>query len=726
MPRPYPIPASEPARLQALADYHVIDTPPEEEFDRLVGLASRLFDVPIVLISLIDAERQFFKAEFGLGKRETSRELSFCTYAIMQENVLVVPDALADPRFATNALVLNTPFIRFYAGHPLVAPNGEKIGTFCLIDTKPREHFSTENRRDLADMAALVLERLELRRLDTARSISQARFENIAATSPDAIICSDAGGRITFWNRSAERLFGYSAEEIVGRPAKIIVPARWRHFYIAEFDQAPNGHDLDVAARTVEITALRKGGGEFPAEFSFSTWQEGSAASMGAIVRDITDRKQNEERLSRLAALDALTGLANRAAWRAYLDTTLDAGHPCTVILLDLDGFKEVNDTFGHSAGDAVLREVALRMKMIVPTPIALARLGGDEFVILLSGNDEHGVKTIAAELIGEISERYELPDRSVEIGVSVGMAMSPQHGVSAEDLMGAADLALYRAKATGKGQSELFAPALRDLANTRRAFEKELRDAFENREFELFYQPQASTVTRAIKGAEALLRWNNPERGLLSPASFITVLSRKPSASRIGEWILREACRQASQWRRVLPEFRVSVNLFEAQFRSGRLVSSVREALQEYALPPEALELEIVETTSLYNDNRTLKLLRDLRHLGVGLAFDDYGTGYASLSLLKSFPISRLKIDRSFVRSVSTDREDAAVVKAVIYLSRNFGMEVIAEGVETEEQLDFLVQNGCPEAQGYLFGRPLRSAVFEKAFLEPAEVTSG
>ena len=715
---PYPISDDEANRLKVLAEYNLLDTPAEEDFDRLAGLASRLFNVPIALISLLDNERQFFKAKIGVDVCETSREISFCAHAIVQDDILFVPDATKDPRFSSNPLVLGPPFIRFYAGKPLMAPSGEKVGTVCLIDTKPKFTLTQEERKNLSDLAALVMDRMEVRRLEYVRTISQARFENIAATSPDAIICSNSEARITFWNRSAERLFGYSAAEAVAQSAEIIVPASWRLIYEAEIARLRKGEQMELADQTIELSGLRKDGKEFPAEFSLSTWQEGNTTSVGAIVRDVTERRENEERLFRLASIDALTDLPNRAAWRDCLDKVMASRKPATILLLDLDGFKDVNDTLGHSAGDFVLKQVAERLKAVCKMAIMVARLGGDEFVALLPGNDERLARAIADQLISKISEPYHFAGQQCDIGLSIGVAWCPQHGLRPEELLSAADLALYRAKAGGKGQYQFFAPEFRAVAIARREFERELRQAFENGEFELFYQPQVSTTDRRLLGAEALMRWNHPQRGLLSPVSFMDVLSQKPSAAAVGEWVLRTACRQAAEWRTTLPSFRIAINLFEAQFRTGMLVRSVQGALEEFHLPPQSLELEIVESILLKNDANTIQLLKDLRTLGVGLSFDDYGTGFASLSLLKRFPVSRLKIDQSFICDVTTDPTDAAIVRAVLYLGRTFGIGVIAEGIETKEQLDFLKHNKCTEAQGYLFGRPVPAHEFAEKFI--------
>lgn len=714
----YPDPDDEERRLEALAQYFVLDTPPEEDLDRLARVATRIFSVPIALVSMVDRARQFFKARIGLDVSESSRAGSFCSHAILNADVLLVADAAKDPRFRDNPLVVGPPYIRFYAGKPLVTPTGEKIGTICLIDTKPRHDFTAEDRMNLADMAERVMDRLEVRRLGHARSVSQARFDNIAGASHDAIICSNLQARITYWNRAAEQLFGYGAHEALGQCTGLIVHDSWRQGYEAELEQLRNGFGTDLDGKTIELRAKRKDGSEFLAEFSLSTWKEGISTSVGAIIRDVTERRLNEERLSRLASLDALTDLPNRASWRARLDKTMQATGEATVLLLDLDGFKEVNDTLGHSAGDALLIEVAARLKASLSMAISVGRLGGDEFVALLPGNDERQARAIAGLIISAFASPFEHAGRKQRVGVSVGVALAPQHGESSQELMNAADLALYRAKAAGKGHYEVFEPQLRQAAISRREFEAELRLAFERGEFELFYQPQFTIAERRLTGAEALIRWNHPQRGLLTPAVFMDVLRQKRSAAAIGEWILRTACEQAARWRKIMPAFRVGVNLFEAQFRSGRLLASVRESLEHTGLDPEGLELEIVENVLLQSDDSTVQLLEDLRALGVGLAFDDYGTGFASLSLLKRYPVTRLKIDRSFVRDVTSDAEDAAIVRALLYLGESFGVSVIAEGVETEEQLSFLKHNHCTEAQGYLLGRPVPAGEFQDLFL--------
>jgi len=714
----YPMPEDEGERLEVLRQFQIMDTPQEENFDRLTRLAALLFDVPIVLISIVGKDRQFFKSRVGLDVCETSRDVSFCAHALVQDDVLFIPDALKDPRFSTNPLVLGHPFIRFYAGKPLITLTGHRLGTVCLIDNKPRDSFSEDDRTLLTDIAALVMDRFELRRLEFMRSVSHERFESIARSAPDAIIFTDSEGKVTFWNKAAETIFGYKEAEILHQSSEMLVPESWHPIFDAEMERLRSGAPLELADRIVELSGLRKDGTEFPSEFSLSTWYEGDEICAGAIVRDISERRYNEERLFRLASLDPLTDLPNRGAWRACLQKELRGHNPLTVLLMDLDGFKEVNDTHGHSAGDAVLKNVGQRLQRVCADAVMIARLGGDEFVALLRGNDEHAALVKAREIIRTVSEPYEFAGLRADIGISIGISLAPQHSARPEELLGAADLALYRAKKDGKGRSELFVPALREVAVARRAFENELKRAFSEREFELFFQPQFEVETMRLMGAEALLRWNHPERGLLSPASFIDVLSKKASSPEIGEWILRSALRQTAAWRKQVPHFRVGINLFESQFRRGDLVQVVENALAHFSLSADALELEIVEDTLLHDDLSTLEMLKELRKIGVGLAFDDYGTGFASLSLLKKFPVSRLKIDRTFIRDIDTNPEDEAIVRVILHLGRVFGMKVIAEGVETDAQMERLRTFDCPEVQGYLFGRPMRAADFEETYI--------
>jgi diguanylate cyclase (GGDEF)-like protein/PAS domain S-box-containing protein len=536
---------------------------------------------------------------------------------------------------------------------------------------------------------------------------SEERFRRVAETSPNACICIDEDGQITFWNKGAENIFGYAPTEACGRSIEIVIPERFRAAHKAGLQRAAQSQGY--SGRTVELTGLHRDGHEFPVEGSLSTWMEGTRRQFGALMRDISERRRNEERLYRLAHYDHLTELPNRTLLWERLTATLSAGEPLAVLLLDLDGFKTVNDTVGHEAGDHLLKQVAERLSAAVPGQATVARVGGDEFAVSLPGAcDPQQAKDIAATLQGSLAEPFTVAGRTAFLGASIGIAIAPDHGRTAQEMMGNADLALYRAKEDGRNVTRLFAPMLRAQTEERQNIEVELRRAFKNGEFELHYQPQVRLEDRRIVGAEALLRWRHPERGLLSPAAFLPVLETGPLAAAVGTWAIRKACIEAAKLRAANHAIRAGVNLFSAQFRAGDLVNVVERALADTGLAPDLLELEITETTILKSNEGMVDTLKEIRNLGVGIAFDDYGTGYASLSMLKRFPLTRLKIDRGFVQNVESDSGDIGIIQAIVQLGSTFGLEVIAEGVETERQERVVRSLGCAEAQGYLYGRAM------------------
>ena len=709
----------EEARLRALAAHDWLDAPPDPALSHIVELAARLLGTPAAFVSLVDRDRQVFHAKVGVDLCETVRDIAFCDRTIAQDDVLVVLDASHDPRFHDNPLVTAEPFIRFYAGAPLRTADGHAIGTLCLAGPDPRTAFTDSDRQTLTDLARLALDRLELRRAEVARRALQARFEHVATTSPDAIICADRCGQITVWSAAAERLFGYTVSEALGRPIALIIPERMRGGNEGDLRRIAGAAAGGLSGRTVELIACHRNGDEFPVELSLSTWREEGQSAFGAIVRDVRERRAVEDRLFRLAHLDALTELPNRAVLRGRIEVAVSGGRPAAVLMIDLDGFKEVNDAHGHGVGDVVLQAAARRLRAAVGPDGVAARFGGDEFAVVLPGVGDPLVATGTAEaVIAALSEPYGVEGLVLRLGASVGIALCPAHGAREEELLPCADAALYRAKADGRGRCRLFTPDMREVAQRDRACRDGLRRAVERGEFVLHYQPQVRLFDGVLTGAEALIRWQHPELGLLAPAAFLTALDEGPDAARVGDWVLGTACAQARAWRDGgLPSFRIGVNLCAAQFHRGDLAERVGSTLAETGLPASALELEITETIILRHDPGVVTALRALRTMGVGIAFDDYGTGYASLSLLKRFPLTRLKIDRSFVNGLCEDLQDAAVVRAVIELSRSFNLEVIAEGIETDEQRRRLLAKGCHEAQGYLFGRPMAADEFAASY---------
>jgi diguanylate cyclase (GGDEF)-like protein/PAS domain S-box-containing protein len=552
-------------------------------------------------------------------------------------------------------------------------------------------------------------------------------LEQFLTASPDAMIIADEQGFILHWNAAAEHMFGLPVSEAVGVSLDVIVPEQMRGAHAGGLQRLLAGGKPRVVGSVVEVTAQHIDGRLFPVEMSLSMWSENGVPRFGATIRDVSKRRANDDRLHHLAHYDQLTLLPNRVSFLEKIEGALRRTAPCTVLLVDLDRFKEINDLLGHAAGDAALVETALRIRRCIPDTLGVvARLSGDEFAILLKDNaNPLHADAVASTVREELRRPFELDGHLMWVGCSVGIAMSPSHGEDPATLIGSADLALYQAKAGGGDQQCLFVPTLKAAAGARRNLETELRSAWERKEFELHYQPQVRLRDRKIIGAEALLRWNHPTRGLLPPSVFIETLENSSLAGPVGQWIVETACRQAAEWNLVAPGFTMGVNLFSAQLKSGSLPQIVDTALTQACFPPRQLELEITENIMLHDGALFSEQLQQLHDWGVGLAFDDYGTGYASLAFLKQFPITRLKIDKGFVSALRADGADAAIVMAVIMLARRFGLAVIAEGVETPEQEALLKKWRCPQAQGYLYSKPVPAHALGDLLKRPIEARS-
>lgn len=575
----------------------------------------------------------------------------------------------------------------------------------------------------VAYLAAIALDEIDFRGL--LGRIAESRFHRIAMSLGDGLVCTDEGHRITVWNPGASAIFGYMPTEIIGRPFEALcaVPADGDAKAFAVSDAARQALLVPGGAVVVEFEGRRKNGETFPVEASFSGWQGTDGFQYGAILRDISVRKREAERVRYLAEHDALTGLSNRNMLHAGLARLIAGAEQrsseVALLVLGLDGFQQINDMLGHSAGDLVLRAVAERLKVEAGVGAIVARLSGDEFAIAL---DRSEAGEPVAEFAEQIARAFEAPlvtgTRQHRVRISIGVAVYPEGGQIADDLLSNGHLALSKAKLTRRGSHMVFESAIRQELENRLTLENELALAADRDEFELFYQPQVRLVDGSLVGAEALIRWRHPVRGYVSPGEFMPVVNTSALSERIANWVMETACRQARAWELSGNRVRVAINLSPSQLHSGDLAHSVAALLEATGLTSSLLEIEVTEDILLHDEARVLDMFKRIQELGVRVLFDDFGTGYASLSYLKKFPLDGLKIDRSFVLDLLEDSDDAAIVGSTIGLSKQLGLTVVAEGIENRATADFLVSMGCAEGQGYFFGRPMPAQAFEKQFL--------
>jgi diguanylate cyclase (GGDEF)-like protein len=476
--------------------------------------------------------------------------------------------------------------------------------------------------------------------------------------------------------------------------------------------------------KVVELDGRRKNGTVFPLEACFSKWEGVDGFQYGAVMRDISERKREAERIRYLAEHDTLTGLANRHALYEQLNRRLvaakSAQQQLALLLLDLDKFKQINDTHGHACGDKLLCNVGERLSTLLDDTGLVARLSGDEFAIVIDGaNVAERARTLSERLCLAFRKfAFFIDECDVRINVSNGIAIYPDYGTTADELFGNADLALYRAKAAGRGRQVFFERAIRDELEARLSLEAELARAVESEELELFYQPQVGLKDGKLAGAEALIRWRHPQRGLVAPSEFMPLVNASAISNRVALWVLETACRQGRDWQQRGHDIRLGVNLSPSQLQSGDLAPTIGRVLRETGFSANLLELEVTENILLEDDNSAGETLRRIQALGAHISFDDFGTGYASMSYLKKFSLDGLKIDQSFVRELQANSEDAAIISCMISLGKFLGMRVIAEGIENAATARLLERMGCEEGQGYFFSPPMPAAEFSDRYL--------
>jgi len=532
--------------------------------------------------------------------------------------------------------------------------------------------------------------------------------------SGEAIVVSDADNRIVSINRAFARLTGYSIEDVAGQNPRILSAGR-----TSQASYRLMWHDInETGGWEGEIWDRRKDGSCYPKWLNISTLKDASGRVTHYIgsFTDISERKRAEERIHHLAHHDTLTDLPNRFSLHSRLSQAIVGArrdnHVLAVMFLDLDHFKTINDTLGHPFGDRLLIEVARRLKSCVRESDVVARLGGDEFVVVMTdiGDTPIGaVSAMAGKFMHRLTQPCLIDGREIHVAPSIGIAVFPDDGEDADTLMKNADVAMYHAKSRGRRNFQFFAASMNVAAAERVELEGALRQAIEGGDLRLHYQPQIDAATGRVIGVEALVRWQHPERGLVPPGKFIPLAEETGLIEPLGQWVLDAACGQLWALRRQGGyKLRMAVNLSARQLRQEDLVDHVRDLLAKYDIDAGELELEITESVAMENPNVTIGILRQLRDLGVELAIDDFGTGYSSLAYLKLLPIQRLKLDRSFVSEIETDHNDAIICSATIALAHSLGLEVVAEGVETEQQLTYLRYLGCDLIQGYYFSKPL------------------
>jgi diguanylate cyclase (GGDEF)-like protein/PAS domain S-box-containing protein len=641
------------------------------------------WSVELVLASL------FFGVLFGglaflvATRRDRSRDYWLATFvltlAIVSHHFTAMGavTVLPDPRIVTNALSLSpTSLSLIVAG----------VATIILGMSLVASMSARQSQDKLGQQRVL---------LDTA-------LENIS----QGLAMFDADGRVTLCNERYARMTGVPYAAVHGQSLLELFKLRKAAGNFPDDPQEIFARilaDVRLGKSAIRIMHTRKGR-------SIRVIEEPlTGGGWVATLEDITAWREAQEKLAYLAHHDPLTSLPNRTKFREDLEQTLrrvNRDGRVAVLCLDLDHFKEINDSLGHPIGDDLLKDVASRLRTSVREGDTVARLGGDEFAIVQAGTDLQASESssLAERLVEIVGAPYVIQGHQLNIGVSIGIAFAPNDGEDPDQLLKNADMALYRAKEDGRGTYRFFEPGMDARAHARRLLEIDLRAALMRGEFEVHYQPIHDLNTDQITAFEALIRWKHPLRGMISPMDFIPLAEETGLITQLGDWILRKACMDAAAWSR---EVRVAVNLSPVQFKNSNLVQSVISALASSGLTPERLELEITETVLLQDSEATLAALHKLRSFGVKISMDDFGTGYSSLSYLRSFPFDKIKIDRSFVHELATREDSMAIVRAVTGLGKSLGISIVAEGVETTEQLGLLRTEGCTEVQGFLFSRP-------------------
>ncbi|MEQ8306652.1 MAG: EAL domain-containing protein [Hoeflea sp.] len=718
----FPIPRNEIDRLAALSKLRILDTQPTAEFDAVVEMAAAIFDAPVALVSFFDQTRQWFKAKKGIAVSHTCREIAFCNHTIFENRLFQVEDASRDERFRRNPLVTGEPHVRFYIGVPLSLDGRTNVASLCVIDTVPRRATETQIAQ-LLKLRDVVVSLIRTHRIaiDARTAEKNARqrgklLSQVERMSKIGAWSLDTGKLTTRWSPRTFEIHELEGDEPPSLEGAIAFYPEYERQRLAD---AVRKCMVDGLAYQIECDFITALGNRRRVRTSGEMEQaEDGTKHLIGIIKDITDQHEHERQLWHAAHIDALTGIANRRSFheefrRRRSDPPALAHGPAQMALLmiDLDDFKEINDGHGHLAGDKVLCAVAERVSSTISEDAFCARLGGDEFAVLLStASDVASAEALAGRLLEEIGRPIVHGAQAFTTGASIGIARQGQADASEDTLFAQADLALYHVKQNGRGSVKTYEPAITDALEDRRRAIARVRSAIAEGRLEPHFQPIVDIRTRKMRGVEALARIRNADGSVSGPARFWQALHEPQCAHEIDRVILDLALRNFARWKQEgLDIGFVSVNASSACIHSDGYVERVMDGLDRHGLTAADLKIEVVESVFLNEDSVDVRtVLERLSAEGIGIALDDFGTGFASLSHLRDYPISCIKIDKSFVMGLGENDNNTAIVNALVTLGKSMSLSVVAEGIETEGQLDFIAALGSQYGQGYLFSRPM------------------
>ena len=741
---PAPQPPDEAVTLEALLRGQIHHGEPEQLVGDFIRVAAEVCSTPVAVLSVVRSDSVHHISRFGAASDNTyntTGEDALVSRAVLERELYVVPDTQKDRRFKDDVPATEGGAVRFYAGAPLLTPEGSMIGVLSVIDHRPRR-LSAREARALCSLANAVMVIFELSRksleLEQARAEREKMVESLTASEERcAMLLRGASEGLWEWDLETNEMqfcarwkamLGYKENELNSSPDEWF--NRVHPEDIERVQSEILSHLLGLSNQFQSEHRVRREDGGYRWMLSRGLALLDSnryVYRMTGSLTDVTDQKQAEQQLLHNAFHDALTGLPNRALFMDRLKQSIGEvkkgeGYSFGVLFLDLDRFKVVNDSLGHQIGDQLLVATARRLESCLRPGDMVARLGGDEFAIILDHVKHVSDATQAAERIREhLNTPFNLSGHEVFISASIGIALNQTASEVPEEILRNADTAMYRAKDQGRGCFELFDKGMHARNAALSQLESGLRHALARNEFSVHYQPIISLETWRINGFEALLRWEHPEHGYISPLKFIPVAEETGLIIEIGQWVLREACQQLKMWQEQFPSnppLSISVNLSGKQFSQPDLIECISQILTETGLDASSLKIEITESAIIENLDAAAMMLKRIKALGIRLSLDDFGTGYSSLSYLHRFPIDTLKIDRSFVSRINLPK-NAEIVKTILTLAKNLGMDVVAEGVETREQVLQLTGLNCEYVQGYLLSKPIDGRAMKELISE-------